>query len=77
MLPRVARMKLTRKICSECEILQAQLDAATDSIVDIVNKAFTDTQEKSQQLDNALETRDNVLRNYLQHLEDHGYLTAA
>lgn len=68
---------LSKTICSECEILEKRLDAATDSIVEIVNKVFTIAEQKSHKLDEALDARDHVLRDYLQHLDDHSYTTAA
>ena len=77
MLANVTRKAPLQTICSECEILQNQLDAATDSIVEIVHKVFTNAEERSQQLSKAVEVRDHVLRNFLEHLKAHSYATAA
>lgn len=64
-------------MCLSCEILEERLDAATDSIAEIVKKAFTTAKEKSHRLDKALDARDHVVRAYLEHLDDHSYTMAA
>lgn len=63
--------------CSECEILEDRLNAATDSIVQIVNKVFTNAEEKSQELTKAEGGRDHVLRDLLEHLRGHNRAVAA
>jgi hypothetical protein len=77
MLAHVTRKAPLQTICSKCEILQAQLDAATDSIVEVVHKVFANAEERSQQLRKAEEVRDHVLKNFLKHLKAHSYATAA
>jgi hypothetical protein len=66
-----------KRICSECDILQGQLNDASDSVVGIVNKVFTNAVEKSQQLSKALEIRDQVLRQYIDHVKNHTHAAAA
>lgn len=76
-MPFVTRKAHLRTFCSQCGSLQDRLNAATDSIIKIVNKAFPDPDEKSQKLSKALEGRDHVLRSYLEHLKVHIHATAA
>ena len=73
----VTRKANLKKLCTECEVLQNRLNAATDSIVEIVNKAFTNTEERSQQLSRELEMRDQILRKYIDHMKGHTHATAA
>jgi hypothetical protein len=77
MLAQITRKAPLQTICSECEIFQGQLDAATDSIVEIVHKVFINAEERSQQISKAEEARGQVLRNFLEHLRAHSYATAA
>ena len=77
MPPYVIQRAHRKTSCWECEILEQRLNAATDSIVDILDNRFISEEEKSQQLDKALDVRDHVLGNFLAHLEDHGLATAA
>ena len=63
--------------CRECEILEERLNVVTESIVEILGKRFISEEEKSQQLDKALDARYHVLGSYLEHLDDHRPATAA
>jgi tRNA/tmRNA/rRNA uracil-C5-methylase (TrmA/RlmC/RlmD family) len=63
--------------CWECEILEERLNAVTDSIVEILEREFSREEEKLQHLDEALDERQRVLENYLEHLEDHRPAIAA
>ena len=64
-------------LCSECEILEERLNEATDSVVEVVDSHLVPDDEKSQQLGKALDAREQVLRAYLDHLDDHRHATAA
>ena len=77
MPPYVTERAHRKTLCWECEILEQRLNAATDSIVEILDKRLINEEEKSQQLDKALDVRDHVLGNFLAHLEDHRLVTAA
>lgn len=72
-----ARKANLKRLCSECEALQDRLNVATDLIVEIVNEVFTNDEERSQQLSKALETRDQVLRKYIDHMKGHTHAAAA
>lgn len=76
-MPLATRKTNLRTFCSECETLQGQLNAATDSVVEIVNQVFTSAEEKSQHLGKALQIRDQVLRKYIDHVKDHTHAVAA
>ncbi len=77
MKPYVIQRTHRKTFCWECEILEQRLNAATDSIVDILDKRFISEDEKSQRLDEALDVRHHLLENYLEHLDDHRPAAAA
>jgi len=77
MLPYITRKAPVETICSTCEMLQACVEAETDSIVEILHKVFTNSEQKSQELEKAVERRASVLENYLEHLDAHGCAAAA
>jgi hypothetical protein len=77
MLPYAARKAPRKTVCSKCEMLQGRVDAETNSIVDMLHKVFTNSEEKSQELEKAVTRRARVLEEYLEHLDAHSYATAA
>jgi hypothetical protein len=77
MLPYITKNAPLETICSKCEMLHACVEAETDSIVEILHKLSTNSEGKSQELENAVERRALVLENYLEHLDTHRYATAA
>ena len=77
MLPCVTRKALLKPTCSKCEMLQGRVDAETNSIVETLHKMFTNSEQKSQELEKAVERRVRVLEDYLEHLDAHSYATAA
>ena len=56
--------------CSECQRLKKQLKVATDLIVDITNRK-SESFEMLHELDKAHEERNQVLRDYVEHLKAH------
>jgi hypothetical protein len=58
-------------------MLQGRVDAETNSIVETLHKMFTNSEQKSQELEKAVERRVRVLEDYLEHLDAHSYATAA
>jgi hypothetical protein len=77
MLQYVTRKAPVETICSKCEMLEGRVDAETNSIMEVLHKVFTRTEEKSQEVEKAVERRARVLENYLKHLDAHNYATAA
>lgn len=77
MSPYVTRKSPGKTFCSECENLEQRLNAATDFIVETLHKLFISKEEKSQELDKALNVRHRVLETYLGHLHGHRHATAA
>ena len=77
MLPYLSRKAPIETICSKCEMLQGRVDAETNSIVEMLHKVFTSSEEKSQELEKAVKRRARVLEDYLEHLDAHSYATAA
>ena len=75
MLPYMSR-NAPLETCSTCEMLQGCVEAETDSIVEILKLSNT-SEEKSRELNKAVERRTRVLENYLEHIDAHGYPTAA
>ena len=62
-----------RAICSECQQLQNQLNAGTDSIVEILNRKFADPNETLLKLNKAQDERSQVIRKLVEHLKAHKY----
>jgi hypothetical protein len=77
MLQYATRKAPVERICLKCEMLEGRVDAETNSIVEVLDKVFTKPEEKSQELEKAVERRARVLENYLEHLDAHNYATAA
>ena len=71
--PRKANLKT---ICSECKQLQDRLNAATAVLTEIVNKK-PETPETLQDFYEANDERDQVLRDFVEHLKTHTRETAA
>jgi hypothetical protein len=68
-----ARKAHLRAICSECQQLQDQLNAGTDSIVEILNRKFADPNETLLKLNKAQDERSQVIRKLVEHLKAHKY----
>jgi uncharacterized coiled-coil DUF342 family protein len=62
-----------RATCSECQQLQDQLNAATDSIAEILNRKFADPDETFHKLSEAQDERNQVIRKFVEHLKTHEY----
>jgi hypothetical protein len=62
-----------RAFCPECQQLQDQLNAGTDSIVELLNKKCADPNETLPELSKALDERDQVIRKFVEHLKTHEY----
>jgi hypothetical protein len=62
-----------RAFCSECQQLQDQLNAGTDSIVKILNRKFADPNETLRKLNKAQDERNQVIRKFVEHLKTHKY----
>jgi hypothetical protein len=57
-------------------MLGGLVEAETNSIVELLDKVFTNLEEKSQELEKAVRRRARVLENYCEHLDAHSYATA-
>jgi len=77
MSPYITRKAPIKTICSKCKMLEGRVDAETNSIVEMLHKVFTNSEEKSQELEKAVKRRARVLKDYLDHLDAHSYATAA
>ena len=77
MLLHITRKAPLETICSECETLQERVDTETNSIVEMLENEFTNSEEKSQELQKALERRTSIVENYLEHLDAHSYARVA
>jgi hypothetical protein len=60
-----------RAICSECQQLQDQLNAGTDSIVEILNRKVAHPNETLHKLNKAQFERDQVIWKFVEHLKTH------
>ena len=67
------RKERLRAICSECQQLQNQLNAGTDSIVEILNRKFANPNETLHELNKAQDERNQVIRKLVEHLKTHKY----
>jgi hypothetical protein len=63
--------------CSECQQLQDQLNAGTDSIVEILNRKFANPNETLHELNKAQDERNQVIRKFIEHLKTHKHKYAA
>jgi uncharacterized protein YutE (UPF0331/DUF86 family) len=66
-----------RAICFECQHLQDQLNAGTDSIVEILNRKFANPNETLHELNKAQDLRNQVIRKFVEHLKTHKHKYAA
>ena len=62
-----------RVICSECRQLQGQLNAGTDSIVEILNRKFADPDDALHKLNKAEDERNQTIQKFVDHLKSHTY----
>ena len=62
-----------RAFCSECQQLQDQLNAGTDSIVEILNRKFANPNETLRKLSKTQDERNQTIRKFVEHLKTHKY----
>jgi hypothetical protein len=65
-----------KAICPECQQLQDQLNAGTDSIVEMLNSKFADPNETLHKLNKAQDERAQVIRKFVEHLKTHKHAAA-